>query len=117
MPPTLKRKKSAPGSRTAKARGATIRNGQAVETNRAHRQPTVVGLGASAGGLEALKAFFGAMPPRTGLAFVVVVHLDPTHESLIPELLSHVTALTVEQARDNRPSKRITCTSFRRTDC
>jgi two-component system CheB/CheR fusion protein len=43
------------------------------------------------------------MPPGTGLVFVVVVHLDPTHESLMPELLSHVTRLTVEQARDGQP--------------
>jgi two-component system, chemotaxis family, CheB/CheR fusion protein len=63
----------------------------------------VVGIGASAGGLEALKAFLGAMPQRTGLVFVVVVHLDPTHESLMPELLSHVTGLSVEQARDRQP--------------
>jgi signal transduction histidine kinase len=66
-------------------------------------RPAVVGIGASAGGLEALKAFFGAMPPTTGLVFVVVVHLDPTHESLMPELLSHVTRLSVEQARDRQP--------------
>jgi two-component system CheB/CheR fusion protein len=63
----------------------------------------VVGIGASAGGLEALKAFFGAMPPKTGLAFVVVVHLDPTHESLLPELLGKCTPLTVEQAQDRQP--------------
>jgi two-component system CheB/CheR fusion protein len=43
------------------------------------------------------------MPKQTGLVFVVVVHLDPTHESLMPELLSHVTRLTVEQARDRQP--------------
>jgi chemotaxis methyl-accepting protein methylase/signal transduction histidine kinase len=66
-------------------------------------RPAVVGIGASAGGLEALKAFFAAMPPKTGLAFVVVVHLDPTHESLLAELLSHVTGLVVEQARDRQP--------------
>jgi two-component system, chemotaxis family, CheB/CheR fusion protein len=63
----------------------------------------IVGLGASAGGLEALKAFFGAMPPNTGLAFVVVVHLDPTHESLLPELLAKCTPLAVEQAHDRQP--------------
>jgi two-component system CheB/CheR fusion protein len=67
---------------------------------------SIVGIGASAGGLEALKAFFGAMPPKTGLVFVVVVHLDPTHESLMPELLSHVTGLTVEQAHDRQPLER-----------
>ena len=63
----------------------------------------VVGLGASAGGLEALKAFFRAMPPKTGLVFVVVVHLDPTHESLMPELLANVTGLTVSHAQDRQP--------------
>ena len=63
----------------------------------------VVGIGASAGGLEALKAFFGAMPPKTGLSFVVVVHLDPTHESLMPELLARSTTLGVEHARNRQP--------------
>jgi chemotaxis methyl-accepting protein methylase/signal transduction histidine kinase len=63
----------------------------------------VVGIGASAGGLEALKAFFSAMPPRTGMVFVVVVHLDPTHESLMPELLAKTTPLHVEQAQDRQP--------------
>jgi len=43
------------------------------------------------------------MPPNPGLVFVVVVHLDPTHESLLPELLSHVTRLPVEQAQDRQP--------------
>jgi len=41
----------------------------------------VVGLGASAGGLEALKEFFAAMPADSGMGFVVVQHLEPTHES------------------------------------
>jgi two-component system CheB/CheR fusion protein len=81
-------------------KGATART---VEITPDQRRPPVVGIGASAGGLEALKAFFGAMPPKTGLVFVVVVHLDPTHESLMPELLSHVTGLAVEQARDRQP--------------
>jgi two-component system CheB/CheR fusion protein len=62
-----------------------------------------VGIGASAGGLEALKAFFGVMPPRTGMVFVVVVHLDPTHDSLMPELLAKATPLHVEQAQDRQP--------------
>src|SRR5262245_15123970 len=66
-------------------------------------QAHVVGIGASAGGLEALKSFFGAMPPKTGLAFVVIMHLDPSHESLMPELIGHVTGLTVVPARDQQP--------------
>jgi two-component system CheB/CheR fusion protein len=68
-----------------------------------HDRPIVVGIGASAGGLEALKAFFGAMPTKTGLAFVVVMHLDPTHDSLLAGLLSHSTTLAVEQATDHQP--------------
>ena len=67
-----------------------------------HAEALVVGIGASAGGLEALKAFFGAMPPRSGLVFVVVVHLDPTHNSLMPELLARTTPLSVEQAHDRQ---------------
>src|SRR5262245_10348571 len=66
-------------------------------------QTHVVGIGASAGGLEALKTFFGAMPPKTGLAFVVIMHLDPSHESLMPELIGHVTGLTVVPALDQQP--------------
>ena len=60
----------------------------------------VVGLGTSAGGLEALQAFFAALPPDTGLAFVVVAHLDPAGPNLVPELLGKATALPVAEARD-----------------
>lgn len=48
----------------------------------------IVGIGASAGGLEALKTFFEHVPSDTGMAFVIVQHLDPTHKSLLAELLS-----------------------------
>ena len=60
----------------------------------------VVGIGASAGGLEALKQFFTAMPPATGLAFVLVQHLDPNHESLMADLLAKYTSMPVMQAVD-----------------
>jgi two-component system CheB/CheR fusion protein len=102
MPRAHKRKTATSGSRPSKARraqAAAVQTAMAPDTD---DRPSVVGIGASAGGLEALKAFFGATPPGTGLVFVVVVHLDPTHESLMPELLSHVTRLTVEQARDGQ---------------
>lgn len=46
----------------------------------------MVGLGASAGGLEALGTFFDAMPPDSGMAFVVIQHLSPTHRSMMAEL-------------------------------
>lgn len=60
----------------------------------------VVGIGASAGGLEACRRLLDALPAPTGLAFVLVQHLDPSHESLLVELLAPHTGLTVTQAAD-----------------
>ncbi len=57
----------------------------------------VVGIGASAGGLEALVELLGAVP-ATGMAFIVVQHLDPKHESLLPEILTKKTTLAVSLA-------------------
>ncbi|WP_265571651.1 chemotaxis protein CheB [Sphingomicrobium nitratireducens] len=59
----------------------------------------IVGIGASAGGLEALREMLGAATGPTGMAFVVVQHLDPDHESLLAQLLSRETALTVNQVK------------------
>src|SRR3989338_8684426 len=60
----------------------------------------VVGIGASPGGLEALEQFFNNTPPDTGLAFVVVQHLDPEHRSMMVDLLKRYTAMKVFQAED-----------------
>jgi len=60
----------------------------------------IVGIGASAGGLEALSELLGALPARTGAAFIVVQHLEPAHESLLTEILGRKTALPVVEARD-----------------
>jgi chemotaxis methyl-accepting protein methylase/PAS domain-containing protein len=60
----------------------------------------IVGIGASAGGLEALGQFFAQMPPNGGLAFVVVSHLDPTQKGMMPELLQRFTKMKVYQAED-----------------
>jgi two-component system CheB/CheR fusion protein len=60
----------------------------------------IVGIGASAGGLEALELFFGNMPENTGMAFVVVQHLDPTHIGILPELLQRITPMKVLQITD-----------------
>ena len=58
----------------------------------------IVGLGASAGGLQALEAFFSHMPPQSHMAFVVVTHQHPGHTSLMPELLGKQTAMPVVAA-------------------
>jgi two-component system CheB/CheR fusion protein len=60
----------------------------------------VVGIGASAGGLEALERLFKAMPTRSGLAFVVLQHLSPDFKSLMDELLARHTSLPIRRAED-----------------
>jgi two-component system, chemotaxis family, CheB/CheR fusion protein len=55
----------------------------------------VVGLGASAGGIKALQDFFATMPPNSGMAFVVILHLSPEHESNLPEIIQSRTAMPV----------------------
>jgi two-component system CheB/CheR fusion protein len=65
--------------------------------------PPVAGIGASAGGLDAYKKFFAAMPPDSGIAFVLVPHLDPAHESLMVELLARHTTMPVVEAKNDMP--------------
>ncbi len=60
----------------------------------------IVGIGASAGGLEALELFFKGVPPASGLAYVVVQHLDPNHKDIMVELLQRGTAMPVLQVTD-----------------
>ena len=61
---------------------------------------SVVGIGASSSGLKALSEFFKAVPPDSGLTFVVVVHLDPKRDSLLPGLLQNQTQIPVHQLED-----------------
>src|SRR6516162_5988480 len=63
-------------------------------------EPTVIGIGASAGGLAALKTFLAHVPSDSGLAFVVVVHLSPDHESHLAELLQPHVQFPVQQVSD-----------------
>ena len=72
------------------------------KTDDKHAVPTplVIGIGASAGGLEALQQFFGYMPPNSGLSFVVVQHLSPDYKSLMADILGKHTAMAVCQAEN-----------------
>jgi len=63
----------------------------------------VVGIGASAGGLEALERFFRNAPTDSGMAFVLVQHLDPSHASLLTEILQRTTSMPVIEALDQIP--------------
>jgi chemotaxis protein methyltransferase CheR/two-component system CheB/CheR fusion protein len=65
----------------------------------------IIGIGASAGGLDALEQFFTNIPPNSGLAFVVVQHLYPNHEDLLPELLQRITPMKVMQIHDRMAIK------------
>jgi two-component system CheB/CheR fusion protein len=63
----------------------------------------IVGIGASAGGLEALETFFARLPADCNMAFVIVQHLDPHHKSLMNSLLTKETPLGVNDVRDGIP--------------
>lgn len=60
----------------------------------------IIGIGASAGGLEALEHFVGAVPAGSGMACVIVQHLDPTYKGILPELLQRATTIKVIQVTD-----------------
>jgi two-component system CheB/CheR fusion protein len=64
------------------------------------RRLTLVGIGASAGGLEAIQSFFEKMPVDSGAAFVVIQHLSPDHKSLMAELLGRKTTMPVQRAEE-----------------
>lgn len=94
------------GSSTAKTNRSTMPAARSSKTASKNTQLTnqvdpflVVGLGASAGGIEALKAFFTAINDTAHMAFVVIQHLDPDHESLLADVLGTCTAMPVVQIK------------------
>jgi len=72
----------------------------ADDARSAGRPFPIVGIGASAGGLEALQLFLQNVPEGSGMAFVIVQHLDPTHKGIMAELLQRTTAMKVVQVKD-----------------
>jgi two-component system CheB/CheR fusion protein len=75
-----------------------------VDHEQSPRLPfVVVGMGASAGGLEAFIEFFSAMRPDSGMAFVLIQHLPPQRESMVADILSKKTAMPVAQIQDGMP--------------
>ena len=80
------------------------REAQPVDDEQPPRLPfAVVGVGASAGGLEAFTEFLNVMPPDSGMAFVFILHLPPDHRSLVAEVLSRHTKMRVTEAGDRMP--------------
>lgn len=95
-------------SATKRPKRKPVRNAISSRPKRAPRKlapraqrpasPCIAAIGASAGGLDAIRAFLREMPPDSGIAFVVIQHLDPQHKSLAAELLAKCTAMPVTQA-------------------
>ena len=97
-----------PGIQAMKKTSTTPQKAKASKT-KVEKQPHVVaqadlfpivGLGASAGGFEALELFLKHIPPNSGMAFVIVQHLDPTRKCAMAELLQRCTSMKVAQAKD-----------------
>jgi len=65
----------------------------------------VVGIGASAGGLEAFKLLLKHLHPDTGFAVVLIQHLDPTHHSSLSDILGRATEMPVREAADGMPAE------------
>lgn len=80
-------------------------NGVPVEMDETPASPgpwfPIIGIGASAGGLEALEQFLRAVPEGSGMAFIIVQHLDPDYKGFMPELLQRITRMVVYQVTDN----------------
>ncbi len=94
-PAPRKPARKAPAKAAAKSISKATPN---VPLKRAVSVPPIVGIGASAGGLEALEHFLAHVPAASGMAFVIVQHLDPTHKGIMPELLQRATPMPVFQA-------------------
>ncbi|HYJ09249.1 MAG TPA: chemotaxis protein CheB, partial [Polyangiaceae bacterium] len=71
-----------------------------VVPSHGYRLPRVVGLGGSAGSIKAMQAMLGQMPSDSGMAFVVVVHLSPEHDSVLSDVLQRSTKMKVVPAKD-----------------
>ncbi len=79
------------------------RSSRSGDSPRAAESFPVVGLGASAGGLDAFRKLLDALPAGSGMAFILIQHLDPTHASMMVDLLAGHTPMTVQQAADGMP--------------
>jgi two-component system CheB/CheR fusion protein len=87
--------KAPSGTKVKKSKGV------AIERNRF----PIVGIGSSAGGLEALELFFSNVPSGTNMAYVIIQHLSPRHKSIMAEILMKYTQMKVLQIEDNQEIK------------
>ena len=92
-----------PGPAGGESSEANTSNGEAVQAGQdsfaTERTRLIVGIGASAGGIDALKTFFSKMPDDIGMAFVIVQHLDPNYDSSLVAIIAGYTAIPVRPCR------------------
>ncbi|MFH0823569.1 MAG: CheR family methyltransferase, partial [Pseudomonadota bacterium] len=91
--------KKQPGAKPKKSDKLTGREGDPSVPDTKASFP-IIGIGASAGGLEAFEQFFTNIPLDTGMAFVLIQHLDPTHKSILTELVQRYTRMKVQEVVD-----------------
>jgi two-component system CheB/CheR fusion protein len=84
-----------------KSKSKSATTPRARKTVPAKQRFPIIGIGASAGGLEALEQFLSNVPLKSGMAYVVVQHLDPTQKGMLPELLQRICKMKVFQVNDN----------------
>lgn len=84
------------------AEGELVEQLDNIVPSRGYQMTPMVGLGGSAGGIQALTEFFKAMPSDSGMVFVVILHLSPTHHSTMAELLGRTTKMPVVEATDGQ---------------
>lgn len=99
-----------PKKRNNQPKAARLRTGRQALSARGSphnaEDLTIVGIGASAGGLDACKKLVGGLHADNGMAFILIQHLDPTHESMMVDLLASCTTMTVRQATEGMPVER-----------
>ncbi len=89
--------------KTTNPKASALRTKESNSIHNDSRSFPIVGIGASAGGLEALEQFLGGVPKDCWMAFVIVQHLDPDHKGIMPELLQRITKMKVRQVKDRMP--------------
>lgn len=98
--PKINRSKKANSSAKRASKNAQPSSPTLPKPTTQNKSFSIVGIGASAGGLEAFNQLLNALPPDTGMGFVVVQHLAPTHESMLTEILSKSTIMPVAEVKD-----------------
>ena len=103
MQNTKKRRPGTNSVRTRKTKAESpeiLPQGKRATASQTATPVSIVGIGASAGGLEAFQELLQALPNDTGMAFVLVQHLAPKHESILSELLSKAATMPVIEVRE-----------------